>query len=64
MSYPVKKKAFVVVLYSLRHLIALLVMLVGIYLIKTVTVILYISSDYSTLPLLSVCSVLWLSNEF
>ncbi|HAT1820105.1 TPA: hypothetical protein I8Z14_000589 [Legionella pneumophila] len=64
MSYPVKKNAFFPVLYSLRHLIALLVMLVGIYLIKTVTVILYISSDYSTLPLLSVCSVLWLSNEF
>ncbi|HAU1654736.1 TPA: hypothetical protein JBJ28_14400 [Legionella pneumophila] len=64
MSYPVKKKAFFPVLYSLRHLIALLVMLVGIYLIKTVTVILYISSDYSTLPLLSVCCVLWLSNEF
>ncbi|APF03753.1 TPA: hypothetical protein JA346_00195 [Legionella pneumophila] len=64
MSYPVKKNAFFSVLYSLRHLIALLVMLVGIYLIKTVTVILYISSDYSTLPLLSVCSVLWLSNEF
>ncbi|HAT8933030.1 TPA: hypothetical protein JBB11_06830 [Legionella pneumophila subsp. pneumophila] len=52
------------VLYSLRHLIALLVMLVGIYLINIVTVLLYIPSDYSTLSLLSLFRVLWLSNEF
>ncbi|AMP89238.1 TPA: hypothetical protein F7Z80_08740 [Legionella pneumophila] len=64
MSRLIKKKTLFSIVYLLRHLIALLVMLVGIYLIKTVTVKLYISSDYSTLPLLSVCSVLWLSNEF
>ncbi|HAT2066304.1 TPA: hypothetical protein OO122_000589 [Legionella pneumophila] len=64
MSHSVKNKMLISVLYSLRHLIALLVMLVGIYLIKTVTVLLYIPSDYSTLSLLSLCRVLWLSNEF
>ncbi|HAT1775909.1 TPA: hypothetical protein I8028_002091 [Legionella pneumophila] len=64
MNHSVKKKMLISVLYSLRHLIALLVMLVGIYLIKLVTVLLYISSDYSTLSLLSLCRFLWLSNEF
>ncbi|AMQ28469.1 hypothetical protein G5T09_09045 [Legionella pneumophila serogroup 1] len=64
MNHSVKKKMLISVLYSLRHLIALLVMLVGIYLIKLVTVLLYIPSDYSTLSLLSLCRVLWLSNEF
>lgn len=64
MNHAVKKKMLISVLYSLRHLIALLVMLVGIYLIKLVTVLLYIPSDYSTLSLLSLCRVLWLSNEF
>ncbi|HHU0073883.1 TPA: hypothetical protein ACT9NM_002468, partial [Legionella pneumophila] len=62
MNHSVKKKMLISVLYSLRHLIALLVMLVGIYLIKLVTVLLYIPSDYSTLSLLSLCRVLWLSN--
>ncbi|ADG25527.1 TPA: hypothetical protein JBA76_09200 [Legionella pneumophila subsp. pneumophila] len=64
MNHSVKKKMIISVLYSLRHLIALLVMLVGTYLIKIVTVILYFPSDYSTLSLLSLCRVLWLSNEF
>ncbi|HAZ7574132.1 hypothetical protein OQJ02_10925 [Legionella sp. PATHC032] len=64
MSHPLKKKIFFSILYSLRHLIALLVMSVGIYLIKRVTAILYLPSDYSTLPLLSLCRVLWLSNDF
>ncbi|HAT9591202.1 TPA: hypothetical protein JBD08_12495 [Legionella pneumophila subsp. pneumophila] len=64
MNHSVKKKMIISVLYSLRHLIALLVMLVGTYLIKIVTVILYFPSDYSTLSLLSLCHVLWLSNEF
>ncbi|AAU28260.1 TPA: hypothetical protein JBG74_11795 [Legionella pneumophila] len=64
MSHPGKKKILFSILYSLRHLIALLVMSVGIYLIKTVTAILYLPSDYSTLPLLSLCGVLWLSNDF
>ncbi|ANH13536.1 TPA: hypothetical protein ACIZB4_001128 [Legionella pneumophila] len=64
MNHSVKKKMLISVLYSLRHLIALLVMLVGTYLIKIVTVLLYIPSDYSTLSLLSLCRVLWLSNEF
>ncbi|ABQ55595.1 hypothetical protein SCZ71_11775 [Legionella pneumophila serogroup 1] len=64
MNHSVKKKMIISVLYSLRHLIALLVMLVGTYLIKIVTLILYFPSDYSTLSLLSLCRVLWLSNEF
>ncbi|HAT9014253.1 TPA: hypothetical protein JBA88_00905 [Legionella pneumophila subsp. pneumophila] len=64
MNHSVKKKMLISVLYSLRHLIALLVMLVGTYLIKIVTVLLYIPSDYSTLSLLFLCRVLWLSNEF
>lgn len=42
MSHPGKKKILFSILYSLRHLIALLVMSVGIYLIKTVTAILYL----------------------
>ncbi|HFL2260555.1 TPA: hypothetical protein ACG3F2_001849 [Legionella pneumophila] len=45
MNHSVKKKMIISVLYSLRHLIALLVMLVGTYLIKIVTVILYFPSD-------------------
>ncbi|CZG94887.1 hypothetical protein [Legionella pneumophila] len=64
MNHSVKKKMLISVLYSLRHLIALLVMLVGIYLIKIVTVLLYFPSDYLTLSLLSLCRILWLSNEF
>ncbi|HAU1181638.1 TPA: hypothetical protein JBI17_02590 [Legionella pneumophila] len=64
MNHSAKNKRLISVLYCLRHLIALLVMLVGIYLIKLVTVLLYIPSDYSTLSLLSLCRVLWLSNEF
>lgn len=64
MNHSVKKKMLISVLYSLRHLIALLVMLVGIYLIKIVTVLLYFPSDYLTLSLLSLCRVLWLSNDF
>ncbi|HAT8178282.1 TPA: hypothetical protein JA361_02145 [Legionella pneumophila] len=64
MGNPIKKRVLFSVLYPIRYLIALLVMLVGIYLIKVVTAVLYISSDYSMLPLLSLCSVLWLSNDF
>lgn len=64
MNHSAKNKTLISVLYCLRHLIALLVMLVGIYLIKLVTVLLYIPSDYSTLSLLSLCRVLWLSKEF
>lgn len=58
-----KKITFFSALYTIRHPIALLVMLTGLYLIKIITALLYLASEYQTLPLLSLYQVLWLSND-
>ncbi|WP_035887508.1 hypothetical protein [Legionella norrlandica] len=58
-----KKDFFLSLLYAARHLMALFIMLTGLYLIKIVTVLLYLTPQYQTLPLLSVAHVLWLSGD-
>ncbi|WP_058475026.1 hypothetical protein [Legionella quateirensis] len=50
-------------IYSIRHVIAIGSMLLGICLIKKITILFYFSSVKQQFTLFSLCHYLWLSND-
>lgn len=58
-----EKKTLFDVLFTLRHFIAVFCSLVAIFIIKQITLFLYIK-PYQDLDLFALCQILWHSNDF
>ncbi|KTD23780.1 Uncharacterised protein [Legionella lansingensis] len=57
------KLRLISIFYRIRHLIALFAMLVGLYLIKSITELLYLPAQPQKLTLFSLFKILWSTND-